>query len=230
MTTTNTIKALRDALTEALSVITDYLEYEHNGDPWTEDARTMGEMEIDDYQRDGRMDAARSALALTADASEDAPDEPVRYEMRMCAPNGHKGEWRDASDSAYAKFSAQPDIGDGFTYETRALFCHAAPSATLDQSILLTAVQCLCIAADQEWCRQEGKLSEWDQGWFKGQLHVLDLYTGVDKSAIAQAREYIEKLCLAARPAPVAATPAPDVAAIHSAVLRLQCNPTNKGE
>jgi len=53
------------ALSGALSVIQDYLEYEHNGDPWTEDARAMGEIDIDDYQRDGRLEAARAALAAT---------------------------------------------------------------------------------------------------------------------------------------------------------------------
>ena len=58
--------ALVEALTEALAVIDDYLEYEHNGDPWTEDARAMGEMDIDDYARDGRIEKARAALAAHA--------------------------------------------------------------------------------------------------------------------------------------------------------------------
>lgn len=59
---------------------------------------------------------------------------------------------------------------------------------------LLAAIQALCISADQEWCCQEGKISEWDKGWFLGQLHSLAMYTSADKSAIEQAREYIEKL------------------------------------
>ena len=54
---------LVEALTGALAVIDDYLAYDHNGDPWTEDARTMGEMDIDDYKRDGRLNTARAALA-----------------------------------------------------------------------------------------------------------------------------------------------------------------------
>jgi len=37
--------------------------YEHDGDPWTEDARAMGEMDIDDYAKDGRLTNARTALA-----------------------------------------------------------------------------------------------------------------------------------------------------------------------
>lgn len=64
---------LATALEGALSVIQDYLEYEHNGDPWTEDARAMGEMDIDDYQRDGRLDAARATLAKAKAAAPVAP-------------------------------------------------------------------------------------------------------------------------------------------------------------
>jgi hypothetical protein len=54
---------LRDALQEAVATIEDYLSYTHDGDPWREDARTMGEMDINDYQTDGRSDRARTALA-----------------------------------------------------------------------------------------------------------------------------------------------------------------------
>jgi hypothetical protein len=56
------------ALEAALAVIADYLEYEHNGDPWTEDARSMGEMDIDDYQRDGRLESARAVVAKATGA------------------------------------------------------------------------------------------------------------------------------------------------------------------
>lgn len=51
------------ALEAALLVIEDYLEYGHNGDPWTEDARTMGEMDINDYKHDGRLESARAVIA-----------------------------------------------------------------------------------------------------------------------------------------------------------------------
>ena len=53
---------LREALEGALSTIEDYASYYHDGDPWSEDARVMGEMDIDDYMRDGRHAAARAAL------------------------------------------------------------------------------------------------------------------------------------------------------------------------
>lgn len=57
------------ALEAALTVIDDYLTYEHNGDPWTEDARAMGEMDIDDYERDGRLESARAAIAKATGAA-----------------------------------------------------------------------------------------------------------------------------------------------------------------
>lgn len=54
--------ALVEALTGAVAVITDYLEYEHDGDPWKEDARAMREMDIDDYENDGRLAKAVAAI------------------------------------------------------------------------------------------------------------------------------------------------------------------------
>lgn len=56
------IDALEKALREAVATITDYVEYQHDGDPWKEDARAMGEMDINDYATDGRLAAARAAL------------------------------------------------------------------------------------------------------------------------------------------------------------------------
>jgi len=56
------IDALEKALREAVATITDYVEYQHDGDPWTEDARTMGEMDINEYATDGRLAIARAAL------------------------------------------------------------------------------------------------------------------------------------------------------------------------
>ncbi len=61
--------ALVEALKGALAVIEDYLEYDHDGDPWKEDARTMGEMDINDYQRDGRLESARAALSSAGPAT-----------------------------------------------------------------------------------------------------------------------------------------------------------------
>lgn len=55
---------LKAALENAVAVINDYLAYEHNGDPWNEDARLMGEMEINDYGRDGRLSAALELLGV----------------------------------------------------------------------------------------------------------------------------------------------------------------------
>lgn len=53
---------LRSALRAAVDTIQDYLAYQHDGDPWSEDSRTMGEMDINDYARDGRLDYALALL------------------------------------------------------------------------------------------------------------------------------------------------------------------------
>ena len=41
------MKKLILAFEELLFAATEYAEYEHDGDPWKEDARVMGEMELD---------------------------------------------------------------------------------------------------------------------------------------------------------------------------------------
>lgn len=53
---------LRSALAAAVETIQDYLAYTHDGDPWKEDSRAMGEMDINDYARDGRLEYALSLL------------------------------------------------------------------------------------------------------------------------------------------------------------------------
>lgn len=55
--------------------------------------------------------------------------EPVRYENRMRGPSGHYGDWIACNKEFFDRFSAAPDIGDGFTYETRALYTTPAPQA-----------------------------------------------------------------------------------------------------
>ena len=57
------IKALVEALSASVATIEDYIAYEHDGDPWTEDARAMREMDIDDYATDGRLDKAKGLIA-----------------------------------------------------------------------------------------------------------------------------------------------------------------------
>lgn len=53
---------LEQELQSALAIIDDYLAYKHDGDPWAEDARAMGEMEINSYGSDGRLAKARKLL------------------------------------------------------------------------------------------------------------------------------------------------------------------------
>lgn len=84
-------KELVAALQDALAVIDDYLAYDHNGDPWTEDARTMGEMDINDYQHDGRLDAARAALRAAG-----VDREPVAAPEECGACHGSGWVVRDA--------------------------------------------------------------------------------------------------------------------------------------
>lgn len=40
----------------------DYSDYEHDGDPWSEDARAMGEMDIDAMRNSGRLAELQKAL------------------------------------------------------------------------------------------------------------------------------------------------------------------------
>lgn len=54
---------LLEALKKAYDAIDEYQTYEHDGDPWTEDARAMGEMTLDDMQRDGSMEKIKAAIA-----------------------------------------------------------------------------------------------------------------------------------------------------------------------
>ena len=46
---------LVEALRACIGVIVEYTEYEHSGDPWEEDARAMGEMSIDDFKQEGKL-------------------------------------------------------------------------------------------------------------------------------------------------------------------------------
>lgn len=65
------------ALEACISVIDDYLAYRHDGDPTREDARLMGEMEINRFAQDGRLEAALAALASEPDP------QPVAEEERL---------------------------------------------------------------------------------------------------------------------------------------------------
>jgi hypothetical protein len=56
------LTALLCAFEELLYAAIEYHEYEHDGDPWTEDARAMGEMTIDDMANDGRLDKYKALL------------------------------------------------------------------------------------------------------------------------------------------------------------------------
>lgn len=107
----------------------------------------------------------------------------------------------EAADALASRAGAQPD------------------PVTWSEAVLLGGIQALCISADQEWCRQHGALSEHDKGWFAGQLHIFDMYTSVEKPAIAEARKYIGKLSAPA--AEVAARP--DLAKQYALFRVIEC-------
>lgn len=78
--------------------------------------------------------ARRYVESASAAPAQVAQGEPVRYELRIRAPNGHCGPWYEVVDMTFKRFTANPDIGDGFTYEARALGILAAPVAPSHQN------------------------------------------------------------------------------------------------
>lgn len=57
------MQELVKVLDEALAVIADCVGYQHSGDPWEENAFDMGELDIHDYARDGRLERAKALVA-----------------------------------------------------------------------------------------------------------------------------------------------------------------------
>ena len=112
---------LREALREAVSVIEDYLSYRHDGDPTREDARTMGEMEIDDYGRDGRLAAAVGLIGTTRS------DEPEGIRQ------GGEGEAPDAGHEGTEPLTNAQFVG----YASRLAQWAAAASAETAQAFFL---------------------------------------------------------------------------------------------
>jgi len=56
------MKDLISAFEELLNAAVEYAEYKHDGDPWSEDARVMGEMELDDLRRTGKLESYSKLL------------------------------------------------------------------------------------------------------------------------------------------------------------------------
>lgn len=53
---------LYEALKKIMPAVKQYLEYEHDGDPWTEDARSMGEMDLNELDKEGVIEELFSIL------------------------------------------------------------------------------------------------------------------------------------------------------------------------
>ena len=56
------IKELEEALRTLLASVDDYIEYEHDGDPFSEDARVMGEMELNEINNSGELSKIKQLL------------------------------------------------------------------------------------------------------------------------------------------------------------------------
>ena len=55
-------ESLEKSVIELLGAVDDYVKYEHDGDPYSEDARQMNEMELDELNRSGKLDEIRKLL------------------------------------------------------------------------------------------------------------------------------------------------------------------------
>lgn len=53
---------LYEALEKIMPAVKQYIEYEHDGDPWTEDARSMGEMDLNELDKEGVIEELFSIL------------------------------------------------------------------------------------------------------------------------------------------------------------------------
>lgn len=53
---------LHVALEKIMPAVKQYLEYEHNGDPYTEDARSMGEMDLNELDNKGFIEEVFSII------------------------------------------------------------------------------------------------------------------------------------------------------------------------
>jgi len=60
--------------------------------------------------------------------------------------------------------------------------------------VLLAGIHAVCVGASQEYARCKGVMPQWDGGFFAGQMHVFDMYTKADKTAISEANDYLAKL------------------------------------
>lgn len=81
-----------------------------------------------------------------------------------------------------------------------------AASMITEADVMLAGIHAVCVGASQEYTRCKGMMPQWDSGFFAGQMHVFDMYTKADKTAVSEANEYLSKLNEAA---PLPAAPAP---------------------
>ena len=56
------VRELEEAFKPLVDAAFDYIEYEHDGDPNSEDARAMSEMDLDQMHEDGSLQRCRELL------------------------------------------------------------------------------------------------------------------------------------------------------------------------
>lgn len=59
------------ALSALIVAANEYADYQHDGDPDTEDARAMGEMMLDDLKQDGTLDKITKMVDLDCNGKEE---------------------------------------------------------------------------------------------------------------------------------------------------------------
>lgn len=125
--------------------------------------------------------SARLLAAAKVYAFNYLQDEAEEEECCTCGPKQHA----EAKELFAAIKEAEADSAN---------FTATQAAQPTDETVLLMGIQALCVALDQECCRGQGILSEWDKGWFSGQMHVFDMYTRAPKEAMDTAREYISRV------------------------------------
>ena len=157
------------------------------------------------YSHNDYADTMRDAVDALEGARAKAIEDAAKA-CEQCRPVSREecpDHWKHYEKS----WSMRELVANECAYRVRALAARAAARVngagdeiTWDQSVLLAGIQALCIAADQELSRRDGSLSEFDKGWFLGQLHIFDMYTPVEKGALNEAREYLRAITSAQAP------------------------------
>jgi hypothetical protein len=56
------LSEIKDLVKDLIKDVEEYVNYEHDGDPWSEDYRVMGEMSLDAWGKGGRLDILKAMI------------------------------------------------------------------------------------------------------------------------------------------------------------------------